>query len=287
MRQARLSPTARPSTATRTSSTCRWRRCCPTPTTPSAASWWASTASMELRPGAIEGFGGASIVRPPRDRAPAPASRRRRAASRPRRERASAGRGARRHRAHRHHRQGRQHVHGDAVGRLAAVSPVIPELGFRSARAAQMFWLDERHARRAGARQAAAHDADADAGAARRRALHELGHAGRRPAGPVELAVLPAPRPSRHEPAGGDRRAGLAHRALPVVVLAAHRPPRRAGGRRPAAARDHRGAASGAATTSRSAPDWSEGRLTAAARDGARRRAAANPRGMQGYAAGR
>jgi gamma-glutamyltranspeptidase/glutathione hydrolase len=34
-------------------------------------------------------------------------------------------------------------------------------------------------------------------------------------------------------------------------------------------------------------PDWSEGRLTAAAKDGVRRRAAANPRGMQGYAAGR
>ncbi|MCZ7658925.1 MAG: gamma-glutamyltransferase family protein [Xanthobacteraceae bacterium] len=34
-------------------------------------------------------------------------------------------------------------------------------------------------------------------------------------------------------------------------------------------------------------PDWSEGRLTAAARDGRRRRAAANPRGMQAYAAGR
>jgi gamma-glutamyltranspeptidase/glutathione hydrolase len=32
---------------------------------------------------------------------------------------------------------------------------------------------------------------------------------------------------------------------------------------------------------------WSEGRLTAAARDGSLRRAAANPRGMQGYAAGR
>jgi gamma-glutamyltranspeptidase / glutathione hydrolase len=31
--------------------------------------------------------------------------------------------------------------------------------------------------------------------------------------------------------------------------------------------------------------DWCEGRLTAAARDGRRRRAAANPRGMQGYAA--
>ena len=33
--------------------------------------------------------------------------------------------------------------------------------------------------------------------------------------------------------------------------------------------------------------DWSEGRLTAASRNGQRRRAAANPRGMQGYAAGR
>jgi len=34
-------------------------------------------------------------------------------------------------------------------------------------------------------------------------------------------------------------------------------------------------------------PDWSEGRLTAASRVSRRRRAAANPRGMQGYAAGR
>src|SRR5262245_18136576 len=34
-------------------------------------------------------------------------------------------------------------------------------------------------------------------------------------------------------------------------------------------------------------PDWSEGRLTAASKDGRRRKAAANPRGMQGYAAGR
>ncbi|MFM9943394.1 MAG: gamma-glutamyltransferase family protein [Hyphomicrobiaceae bacterium] len=34
-------------------------------------------------------------------------------------------------------------------------------------------------------------------------------------------------------------------------------------------------------------PDWSEGRLTAASQEGPRRRAAANPRGMQGYAAGR
>jgi len=34
-------------------------------------------------------------------------------------------------------------------------------------------------------------------------------------------------------------------------------------------------------------PAWSEGRLTAASRVGERRRAAANPRGMQGYAVGR
>jgi gamma-glutamyltranspeptidase/glutathione hydrolase len=34
-------------------------------------------------------------------------------------------------------------------------------------------------------------------------------------------------------------------------------------------------------------PAWSEGRLTAASRVGKRRRAAANPRGMQAYAAGR
>jgi gamma-glutamyltranspeptidase/glutathione hydrolase len=34
-------------------------------------------------------------------------------------------------------------------------------------------------------------------------------------------------------------------------------------------------------------PEWSEGRLTAASKEGRRRRAAANPRGMQGYAAGR
>jgi gamma-glutamyltranspeptidase/glutathione hydrolase len=33
--------------------------------------------------------------------------------------------------------------------------------------------------------------------------------------------------------------------------------------------------------------EWSEGRLVAAARDGPILRAAANPRGMQAYAAGR
>ncbi len=34
-------------------------------------------------------------------------------------------------------------------------------------------------------------------------------------------------------------------------------------------------------------PEWSEGRLTAACKDGVRRKAVANPRGMQGYAVAR
>jgi gamma-glutamyltranspeptidase/glutathione hydrolase len=34
-------------------------------------------------------------------------------------------------------------------------------------------------------------------------------------------------------------------------------------------------------------PDWSEGRLSATAQEGPRRKAAANARGMQGYAVGR
>src|SRR5262249_3578741 len=44
-------------------------------------------------------------------------------------------------------------------------------------------------------------------------------------------AAVHAPRPCRVEPAGGDRRAGLALRAFPDLVLAAHRTAGRAGGR--------------------------------------------------------
>ena len=91
---------------------------------------------------------------------------------------------------------------------------------------------------------------------------------------------------ARHEPAGGDRRAGLAHRAFPVSFW-----PRTARpgvlvveGRVPEATIDELRRRGHIVEVG---PDWSEGRLTAASRDGARRRAAANPRGMQGYAAGR
>ncbi len=56
-------PTARPSTAIPSSSTCRWRRCCRRPTTPSGASSSATQPRMEQRPGRIEGYGGRVIVK--------------------------------------------------------------------------------------------------------------------------------------------------------------------------------------------------------------------------------
>src|SRR5262249_12898740 len=46
-----------------------------------------------------------------------------------------------------------------------------------------------------------------------------------------------APRPCRAQPPGGDRRAGLAFRALPDLVLATHRASRRARGGEPGARR--------------------------------------------------
>ena len=125
--------------------------------------------------------------------------RRRRAAGGGRRRGRADGRTARRHarryRAFRHHRPGRQHGVIDTVGRLAAI--VAGDSGA---------WLLSRHAganvlaRRAAsgrtcAGQAAAHDTNADAGTTRRRALSRLGHTRRRSAGPVDHAVLSAPRP--------------------------------------------------------------------------------------------
>ena len=166
-------------------------------------------------------------------------------------------------------------------------SPVIPELGFCLGTRAQMFWLEE------------GHPAALAPGKRPRTTLTptmalrdgEPYLAWGTPGGDQQDqwidAVLPAPRPCRHEPAGGDRRAGLALRAFPDLVLAAHRAPRRAGGRGPRAARRRVDELRRRGHIVEVGPDWSEGRLTAASRDGRRRRAAANPRGMQGYAAGR
>ena len=101
---------------------------------------------------------------------------------------------------------------------------------------------------RAGAGQAAAHDAVADSGAARRRALSGLGFARRRPAGSMDHAVLPAPCAFQHEHAGSDRRAGLALGAFPDFVLAAHLAARRFGGRTSPARDDDEGAATAGVT---------------------------------------
>ena len=119
-------------------------------------------------------------------------------------------------------------------------SPVIPELGFCLGSRAQMFWLEEDHPAALAPGKRPRTTLSPDHGAARRRAVHGLGLARRRPAGPVDHAVLPAPRSRQHEPAGSDRRAGLAFRAFPDLVLAAHLAARRAGGREPRAEGDRR-----------------------------------------------
>ena len=122
-------------------------------------------------------------------------------------------------------------------------SPVIPELGFPLGTRGQMFWLEEgqpgslapgKRPRTTLTPTLAHRDGEP---------YMVLGLARRRPAGPVDHADVPAPRPLRHEPAGGDRRAGLAQRAFPLLVLAAHRAPRRAGAGRPRAGRNGPGIA--------------------------------------------
>ena len=78
--------------------------------------------------------------------------------------------------------------------------------GFCLGTRAQMFWLEDGLAVVAGAGQAAAHDAEPVAGAARRRAAARVRHAGRRPAGPVAAVLLARPHRGRARPAGRDRR---------------------------------------------------------------------------------
>src|SRR5215813_11446072 len=176
-------------------------------------------ASLELRPGSVEGFG--AVVKLRREEGP---------------RRAVGGLGAGEPTVGRIGEMRGDTVHFDivdAAGNIVSAtpsggwlqsSPVIPELGFGLGTRAQMFWLEEGHP------------------AARRGALSRLGLARRRPAGSMDDAVVHAPRPCRHEPAGGDRRPGLALRAFPDLVLAAHRAAGRVGGGGPAAAGDGEGA---------------------------------------------
>ena len=119
-------------------------------------------------------------------------------------------------------------------------SPVIPELGFCLGSRAQMFWLEEDH------------PAALAPGKRPRTTLSptmalrdgEPYMAWGSPGGDQQdqwitqffLRHVHA----KHEPAGSDRRAGLALRAFPDLVLAAHRAPGRARGREPRAEGDRR-----------------------------------------------
>ncbi len=90
-------------------------------------------------------------------------------------------------------------------------------------------------------------------------------------------------------PAGGGRRPDVPHQPLPVVVLPAPGGPRPGARRGPAARGDRRASCAPAGTTSRSS---ATGRSAGCRRSSATGltgflHAAANPRGMQGYAVGR
>src|SRR5260370_35995196 len=93
----------------------------------------------------------------------------------------------------------------------------------------------EKSPRRAGAGQTPPHHAEPDDGTARRRTVSGMGLARRRPAGSMDHAILSAARSRQAEPAGSDRRAGMAFGAFPDLVLAPHRAARRARGREPRA----------------------------------------------------
>ncbi len=240
------------------------------------------TASLELRPGSVEGFGAVVKLR----RAEGSARRRRRHGG-GRADRRPARRGARRHRAFRHRRPRRQHDLGDAVGRLAAILAGDPRAR-----------LLPRHARRRCSGW--------------RRAIRPRSRpaSGRAPRCRPTLALRDGEPYLAWGSPGGDQQdqwttqfflrhvhAGMnLQEAIDAPAWhSEHFPisfwPRTARpgvlvveSRVPAATRDELKRRGHVVEVG---PAWSEGRLTAASRDGRRRRAAANPRGMQGYAAGR
>ena len=165
-------------------------------------------------------------------------------------------------------------------------SPVIPELGFCLGTRAQMFWLEEGHPaslapgkrpRTTLSPTLALRDGDpylawgTPGGDQQDQWITQLFlrhvHAGFN----LQQAIDAPAWHSEHFPSSFWPRT-----ARPGVLVVEGRVPRAA-----VAELERRG------HTVEIGPEWSEGRLTAAARDGRRRRAAANARGMQGYAAGR
>jgi gamma-glutamyltranspeptidase/glutathione hydrolase len=242
------------------------------------------TASLELRPGSIEGFG--AVVKFP-DRAPAAAGASAAAAAgvgEPTVGKLGGVRG--------------DTVHFDIVdqaGNMVSAtpsggwlqsSPVIPELGFCLGTRAQMFWLEEGHpaALAPGKRPRttltptlAWRDGEpylacgTPGGDQQDQWITQMFlrhvHAGFN----LQEAIDAPAWHSEHFPSSFWPRT-----ARPGVLVVEGRVPKAT-----VAELERRG------HIVEVGPDWSEGRLTAAARDGTRRRAAANPRGMQGYAAGR
>jgi gamma-glutamyltranspeptidase/glutathione hydrolase len=248
------------------------------------------TASLELRPGSIEGFG--AVVKMFGDDAPPAAA----GAGEPTVGRLGGTRG--------------DTVHFDIIdqaGNMVSAtpsggwlqsSPVIPELGFCLGTRAQMFWLDESHPaglapgkrpRTTLTPTLALRDGEpylawgTPGGDQQDQWITQffLRHVHSRPKdGVASLAngghnlqeAIDAPAwHSEHFPSSFWPRA-----ARPGVLVVEGRLPRTT-----IAELERRG------HIVEVGADWSEGRLTAASRDGRRRRAAANPRGMQGYAVGR
>jgi gamma-glutamyltranspeptidase / glutathione hydrolase len=235
-------------------------------------------ASLEQRPGSIEGFG--AVIELRRDGAPLAAA----GAGEPTVGRLGSASG--------------DTVHFDIVdqaGNMVSAtpsggwlhsSPVIPELGFCLGTRAQMFWLDEAHpaALAPGKRPRttltptlALRDGEpylawgSPGGDQQDQWITQMFlrhvHAGMN----LQEAIDAPAWHSEHFPSSFWPRL-----ARPGVLVVEGRVPQTSVAE--LARRGHK-VEVGAA--------WSEGRLTAAARDGKRRRAAANPRGMQGYAAGR
>jgi len=243
------------------------------------------TASLELRPGSVEGFGAVIKLKQP---SPHPKGG----------DGAAAAMGAGEPTVGRLGEMRGDTVHFDIVDRAGNMisatpsggwlqsSPVIPELGFGLGTRGQMFWLEENH------------PASLKPGKRPRTTLSPTlalrdgepylawGSPGgdqqdqwttqfflRHVHGRLNLQeAIDAPAwHSEHFPISFWPRT-----SRPGVLVVESRVP--AESRKELERRGH---------VVEVGPAWSEGRLTAASRDGRRRKAAANPRGMQGYAAGR
>jgi gamma-glutamyltranspeptidase/glutathione hydrolase len=253
------------------------------------------TASMEQRPGAIAGFGGTVIVKAARAAGAG--------AGEPTFARINTGHGAGEQQVEASGQVQGDTVHIDIIDRQGNMftatpsggwlqsSPVIPELGFPLGTRAQMFWLEE--GQPASLAPGKRPRSSLSVGMAQRdgkpymswgtpggdqqdqwSTQFFLRHAARgnaRPRMNLQEAIDAPAWHIEHFPISFWPRT-----ARPGVLVVEGRLPKVA--IEELKRRGHK-VEVGA--------DWSEGRLTAAAQEGMWRRAAANPRGMQGYAAGR